>query len=65
MQNAVSMFLALAGGRNNPHDRVKDLIDENTLEHWWLSYVDLLHRLQLFSKANEVRQDIFHTEDVR
>ena len=65
MQNAVSMFLALAGGRNNPHERVKDLIDENTLEHWWLSYVDLLHRLQLFSKANEVRQDIFHTEDVR
>ena len=54
VQNAVSMFLALAGGRNTPHERVRDLIDENTLEHWWLSYVDLLHRLQLYTKANEV-----------
>lgn len=54
VQNAVSMFLALAGGRNNPHERVRDLIDDATLEHWWQSYVDLLHRLQLFTKANEV-----------
>ena len=55
VQNAVSMFLALAGGRNNIQDRVRDLIDNVTLEHWWLSYVDLLHRLQLFTKANEVK----------
>ena len=55
VQNAVSMFLALSGGRNTSQDRVRDLIDNVTLEHWWLSYVDLLHRLQLFTKANEVK----------
>ena len=54
VQNAVSMFMVLSGHRSKPHDRVRDLIDDNTLEHWWLSYVDLLHKLQLFTKANEV-----------
>ena len=52
--------MSLAGHRNNPHDRVRDLIDENTLEHWWLSYVDLLQKLQLFTKANEVRTKYFY-----
>ena len=55
VQNAVSMYIALSGGRNSKHERVKGLIDDLTLEHWWLSYVDLLHRLQLFTKANEVK----------
>ena len=54
VQNAVSMFLALSGGRNCPQEKVRGLIDENTLEHWWLSYVDLLQRLQLYTNANEV-----------
>jgi len=54
VQNAVSMFMVLSGHRSKPHDRVRDLIDDNTLEHWWLSYVDLLHKLQLFTIANEV-----------
>ena len=55
VQNAVSMFLALSGGRAEAEQsRVRELIDETTLEHWWLSYVDLLHRLQLFAIANEV-----------
>ena len=65
VQNAVSMYLALAGGRNNTQDRVRDLIDNVTLEHWWLSYVDLLHRLQLFTKANEVKiylREMFYSE---
>ena len=55
VQNAVSMFLALSGGRNCPQEKVRGLIDENTLEHWWLSYVDLLQRLQLYTNANEVQ----------
>ena len=55
VQNAVSMYIALSGGRASKHDRVRGLIDSLTLEHWWLSYVDLLHRLQLFTKANEVK----------
>ena len=46
--------MVLSGHRSKPHDRVRDLIDDNTLEHWWLSYVDLLHKLQLFTIANEV-----------
>ena len=54
VQNAVSMFLALSGGRNFPQEKIRGLIDENTLEHWWLSYVDLLQRLQLYTNANEV-----------
>ena len=33
---------------------LKELLPEAVLEHWFLSYVDLLQRLQLFTKANEV-----------
>ena len=55
VQNAVSMFLALSGGRNCP-EKVRSLIDENTLEHWWLSYVDLLQKLKLYTNANEVQK---------
>ena len=54
VQNAVSMYIALAGGRTAQGDRVKGLVSDEVLEHWWLSYVELLQKLQLFTKANEV-----------
>merc|ERR1719397_2009363 len=54
VQSAVSMYIALSGGRNSSCDRVRGLIDNEVLEHWWLSYVELLHRLQLFTVANKV-----------
>ena len=54
VQNAVSMYIALAGGRTAPGDRVRGLVQNVVLEHWWLSYVELLQKLQLFTKANEV-----------
>ena len=57
VQNAVSMYIALAGGRSNGagEERVKGLVGETVLEHWWLSYVEMLQRLELFTQANEVR----------
>ena len=54
VQNAVSMYIALAGGRSAQVDRVRGLVSSEVLEHWWLSYVELLQKLQLFTKANEV-----------
>ena len=33
---------------------MKGLVGEAQLEHWWLSYVELLQKLQLFTQANEV-----------
>ena len=29
-------------------------VEEAILEHWWLSYMELLHRLQLFTQGNQV-----------
>jgi len=54
VQNAVSMYLALAGGRGEQGERVRGLVCNEVLEHWWLSYVELLQKLQLFTKANEI-----------
>jgi len=56
VQNAVSMYIALSGGRNGGagEERVRGLVEEAILEHWWLSYMELLHRLQLFTQGNQV-----------
>ena len=66
----VSMYIALSGGRNGGagEERVRGLVGRQTtmstffnvkveeaiLEHWWLSYMELLHRLQLFTQGNQV-----------
>jgi len=57
VQSAVSMYLVLGGGRAGDAvgvERTKGLIDNAVLEHWFLSYIELLQRLQLFPIANEV-----------
>jgi len=54
VQNAVSMYIALAGGRTAQADRVRGLVNNEVLEHWFLSYVELLQKLELFTKANEI-----------
>lgn len=50
------MYIMLSGGRGGGagEERVKGLVEEVVLEHWWLSYIDLLHRLELFTQANQV-----------
>jgi len=53
VQSAVSMYLVLTGMRGG-ESILKELLPEAVLEHWFLSYVDLLQRLQLFTKANEI-----------
>ena len=48
----------LGGIRGNDGGcQVKGLVAETTLEHWFFSYIELLQRLQLFTKANEVGLD--------
>jgi len=55
VQSAVSIYLVLAGGRNGEvNSVVKGLVDDSVLEHWFLSYIELLQRLQLFTTANEI-----------
>ncbi|XP_023322719.1 GATOR complex protein WDR24 [Eurytemora carolleeae] len=56
VQTAVSMYLVLTGGTrgNEGGCQVKGLVAETTLEHWFFSYIELLQRLQLFTKANEI-----------
>lgn len=34
----------------------QNLIDEIAVEHWFLSYIELLHRLHLWNAATEVIQ---------
>ena len=34
---------------------MRGLVEESVVEHWFLSYIDLLQRLKLFTIANEVR----------
>ena len=33
---------------------ISSQVEEAILEHWWLSYMELLHRLQLFTQGNQV-----------
>lgn len=56
IESAVSMYLVLSGGRTggDRENKVKGLVSENALEHWFNSYVELLQRFQLFTKANEI-----------
>jgi len=55
IQSAVSMYIVLAVGRNGEmNSKMKGLVEESVLEHWFLSYVDLLQRLQMFTNANEI-----------
>ncbi|KAK8733003.1 hypothetical protein OTU49_006700 [Cherax quadricarinatus] len=37
-------------------DKLKDLLDPDQVEHWFLSYIDLLQRFQLWNVANQVIQ---------
>jgi len=50
------MYIALSGGRSGGtgEERVRGLVHDAVLEHWWLSYMEILHRLQLFTQGNEV-----------
>uniref|UniRef100_A0A8C4W7L8 WD repeat domain 24 n=1 Tax=Gopherus evgoodei TaxID=1825980 RepID=A0A8C4W7L8_9SAUR len=47
VQMAVSVLIVLG-------DRIKKEIDEQTQEHWYTSYIDLLQRFQLWNISNEV-----------
>jgi len=53
VQSSVSMYLVLAGVRGCDTS-VDTLVEEAVLEHWFLAYIDLLQRLQLFTKSNEI-----------
>nr|XP_045612987.1 GATOR complex protein WDR24-like isoform X2 [Procambarus clarkii] len=37
-------------------DRLKELLDPDQVEHWFLSYIDLLQRFQLWNVSNQVIQ---------
>ncbi|XP_042887233.1 GATOR complex protein WDR24-like isoform X1 [Penaeus japonicus] len=37
-------------------DRLKEYLDKDQVEHWFLSYIDLLQRFQLWNIANQVIQ---------
>lgn len=47
VQMAVSVLIVLG-------DRIRKEIDEQTQEHWYTSYVDLLQRFRLWNVSNEV-----------
>ncbi|KAM6378885.1 GATOR2 complex protein WDR24 [Pluvialis apricaria] len=47
VQTAVSVLIVLG-------DRIRKEIDEQTQEHWYTSYIDLLQRFQLWNISNEV-----------
>ncbi|KAK7919744.1 hypothetical protein WMY93_011028 [Mugilogobius chulae] len=47
VQMAVSVLIVLG-------DRVRKEIDELTQEHWYMSYIDLLQRFELWNVSNEV-----------
>uniref|UniRef100_A0A671REB3 GATOR2 complex protein WDR24 n=1 Tax=Sinocyclocheilus anshuiensis TaxID=1608454 RepID=A0A671REB3_9TELE len=47
VQMAVSMLIVLG-------DRIRKEIDELTQEHWYMSYIDLLQRFELWNVSNEV-----------
>ena len=37
------------------HERVAGLLDEATVEAWFVAYIDLLQRFELINTATEVR----------
>ncbi|XP_048408373.1 GATOR complex protein WDR24 isoform X3 [Stegostoma tigrinum] len=47
VQMAVSVLIVLG-------DRIRKEIDEQTQEHWYTSYIDLLQRFKLWNVSNEV-----------
>ncbi|XP_059809700.1 GATOR complex protein WDR24-like isoform X1 [Hypanus sabinus] len=47
VQMAISVLIVLG-------DRIRKEIDEQTQEHWYMSYIDLLQRFRLWNVANEV-----------
>ncbi|XP_031417191.1 GATOR complex protein WDR24 [Clupea harengus] len=47
VQMAVSVLIVLG-------DRIRKDIDELTQEHWYMSYIDLLQRFELWNVSNEV-----------
>ncbi|XP_032869175.1 LOW QUALITY PROTEIN: GATOR complex protein WDR24-like [Amblyraja radiata] len=47
VQMAISVLIVLG-------DRIRKEIDEQTQEHWYTSYIDLLQRFRLWNVANEV-----------
>ncbi|XP_030625773.1 GATOR2 complex protein WDR24 [Chanos chanos] len=47
VQMAVSVLIVLG-------DRIRREIDELTQEHWYMSYIDLLQRFELWNVSNEV-----------
>ncbi|KAK8398935.1 hypothetical protein O3P69_004206 [Scylla paramamosain] len=49
VQMAVTCIIVLG-------DRLKGLLDADQVEHWFLSYIDLLQRFQLWNVANQVIQ---------
>ncbi|XP_050714381.1 GATOR complex protein WDR24-like isoform X2 [Eriocheir sinensis] len=49
VQMAVTCIIVLG-------DRLKELLDADHVEHWFLSYIDLLQRFQLWNVANQVIQ---------
>ena len=59
MKLYVKLKIYVLGGirGNEGGSQVKGLVAETTLEHWFFSYIELLQRLQLFTKANEVGLD--------
>ena len=47
-QSTIAMYMVIG------HDRLKDLIDEGTVEYWFTTYVEMLQRFRLFNQATEV-----------
>ena len=38
------------------HDRLKGLLGANMLDHWFVSYIQLLQRFRLFNEATQVSE---------
>ncbi|KAL7643630.1 UNVERIFIED_CONTAM: hypothetical protein RMT77_005613 [Armadillidium vulgare] len=49
VQMSVTLIIVLG-------DRIKNFIDEAVVEHWFMSYIDILHRLRLWNTATEIIQ---------
>jgi hypothetical protein len=45
----VSLYIVLG------YERVKSLIDDATVEEWFMAYIELLQRFNLINTASEVR----------
>lgn len=47
-QSSVSMYLVIG------HERLREYFSDDTLENWFMAYVDLLQRFQLVNQATQV-----------